>query len=114
MNKRQLFWGSLMLFALHQLLQKGCGWNIPFLHAYLDPFLSMPILLGLLDWERKWRYRWQALQLWEIAVATLFFALLFEWVFPAWSSSFTSDVWDVPAYAAGALLYGLARSPVKS
>jgi len=110
MSKRRLFWGSLLLFALHQLLQKGYGWSIPFLHAYLDPFLSMPIVLGLLNWERRWRYGWRALQGWEIAVVTLLFTLLFEGVFPLWNPAFTSDIGDLPAYAAGALLYGWSRS----
>lgn len=105
MNKRQLFWASLLLFALHQLLQKGFGLDMPFLHAYLDPFLSMPILLGLLDWERAWHYGWRPLRLWEIAAATLLFTLLFEWAFPAFSHASTADLWDVLAYAAGALLY---------
>jgi len=111
MSKRQLFWFSLLLFTLHQLLQKGCGWNIPFLHAYFDPFLSMPILLGLLNWERRWRYGLQALQSWEIVVITLLFILLFEWIFPLWNPAFTSDLGDLPAYVSGAVLYGLSRSP---
>jgi hypothetical protein len=113
MSRRRLFWFSLLLFTLHQLLQKGCGWNIPFLHAYLDPFLSMPILLGLLNWERRWRYGWRVLQGWEIAVVTLLFIFLFEWMFPLWNPALTSDVRDLPAYMAGALLYSWSRSPLK-
>ena len=109
MTKRQLFWFCLLLFALHQLLQKGLGIHLPFLHAYLDPFLSMPILLGLLDWERRWRYGWRPLQVWEIAVTTLLFAFLFEWAFPRWNTRLTADLWDVPAYAFGALLYAQCK-----
>ncbi len=114
MSRRWIFWSSFLLFLLHQLLQKGFGIHLPFLHAYLDPFLSMPILLGLLDWERRWRYGWRPLQAWEIAVLTLLFSVLFEWAFPRWNAAFTADYWDVPAYAAGALLYSFGRLPAKS
>ncbi|HKK80398.1 MAG TPA: hypothetical protein VJ933_12260 [Phaeodactylibacter sp.] len=108
MTKRQLFWLCLLFFALHQLLQKGFGIHLPFLHAYFDPFLSMPILLGLLDWERAWRYGWRPLRPWELGIITALFSLLFEWGFPSWSDAFTADLWDVPAYAFGALCYGLS------
>jgi hypothetical protein len=110
MSRRQVFWICLVLFALHQLLQKGFGIHLPFLHAYLDPFLSMPIVLGLLDRERIRRYDWRPLQTWEIAVTTLLFVLLFEWAFPVWNPAFTADWWDVPAYGAGALLYRHSKS----
>lgn len=111
MSRRQVFRVSLLLFMLHQLLQKGLGIHLPFLHAYLDPFLSMPIVLGLLDRERIRRYDWRPLQPWEIAVTTLLFVLLFECGFPLWNPAFTADWWDVPAYGAGAVLYG-SRIPL--
>ncbi|NBC08817.1 MAG: hypothetical protein GVY26_16625, partial [Bacteroidetes bacterium] len=76
MTKRQFFWFCLLLFTMHQLLQKGFGIHLPFLHAYLDPFLAMPILLGLLEWERRWRYGMAPLRIWEVAVLTLGFTLL--------------------------------------
>lgn len=111
MSRRQVFWVSFVLFVVHQLLQKGFSIHLPFLHAYLDPFLSMPIVLGLLDWERTRRHGWRPLQPWEIAVTALLLILLFEWAFPIWNPAFTADWWDVPAYGAGALLYGLSKSP---
>ena len=109
MTKRQLFWSCLLLFALHQLLQKGLGIHLPFLHAYLDPFLSMPLLLGLFDWERGWRYGAAPLQVWEVAVLTLIFTLLFEWGFPRWDDRFTADRYDVVAYGLGSAVYLLAK-----
>jgi hypothetical protein len=109
MTKRWLFWCCLLLFALHQLLQKGFGIHLPFLHAYLDPFLSMPILLGLFDWERRWRYGAAPLQVWEIAVLTLLFTLLFEWGFPRWNPRFVSDGYDAIAYGLGSVAYCLAQ-----
>ncbi|MCI4646577.1 hypothetical protein [Phaeodactylibacter sp.] len=109
MSRRQVFGVSLLLFVLHQLLQKGLSIHLPFFHAYLDPFLSMPIVLGLLDWERTRRYGWRPLIPWEIAVVALLFVFLFECGFPLWNPAFTADWWDVPAYGAGALVYGSSR-----
>lgn len=118
MNRRQLFWISLLLFAGHQLLQKGFGIYLPFLHAYLDPFLAMPILLGIFDWERRWRYGAAPLQWWEIAVVTLGFSILFEYGFPRWNPRFVTDIYDVLAYGLGAVVYVWAGersgSPVTS
>lgn len=114
MSRRQVFGVSLLFFVLHQLLQKGFGIHLPFLHAYLDPFLSMPIVLGLLDWERTRRYGWRPLQLWEIVVMTLLFMLLFEWAFPMWNAAFIADWWDVPAYGAGAMVYACGPLPAES
>jgi hypothetical protein len=105
MTKRQLFWVSLLLFAVHQLLQKGFGIHLPFLHAYLDPFLAMPIILGVFDWERRWRYGADPLRIWEVGVATLVFSILFEWGFPRWDPRFTADWYDVLAYGLGAVVY---------
>ena len=113
MSKRQLFWVSLLLFAGHQFLQKGLGIHLPLLHAYLDPLLAMPIVLGLLDWERKWRYGAPPLQVWEIIVMTIGFSVLFEWGFPHWDHRFIADGYDVVAYGLGSAGYVLAR-PVKT
>jgi surface polysaccharide O-acyltransferase-like enzyme len=105
MTKRQLFWVSLLLFAVHQLLQKGFGIHLLFFHAYLDPFLAMPILLGIFEWERNWRYGAPPLRVWEVAVVTISFSVLFEWGFPRWSSRFTADWYDVLAYGLGSAVY---------
>lgn len=109
MSKRQLFWFSLLLFTGHQYLQKGLDIHTPLLHAYLDPLLAMPILLGLLDWERNWRYGALPLQVWEIIAITIGFSILFEWGFPYWDQRFIADGYDVMAYGLGSTAYALAR-----
>lgn len=106
MSKRQLFGISLLLFVLHQILQKGLGVHLFFLHAYLDPFLGMPILLSLFDWERQWRYGAVPLRWWEITIVTISFSILFEYGFPRWNPRFTADAYDVVAYGLGAIVYG--------
>ena len=105
MTKRYFFWLCLVLFLIHQLLQKGFGIYLPFLHAYLDPFLAMPILLGIFDWERHWRYGAEPLRVWEVVVVTIVFSILFEWYFPRWNARFTADWWDVVAYGLGTAIY---------
>jgi len=105
MTKRHISWLCLVLFLIHQLLQKGFEVYLPFLHAYLDPFLAMPILLGIFDWERRWRYGAAPLRVWEVVVVTVGFSILFEWYFPRWDARFTADWWDVLAYGFGALVY---------
>ncbi len=109
MSKRQLFWVSLLLFIMHQILQKGMGIHLFFLHAYLDPFLTMPLILGILNWERRWRYGAAPLQLWEIAVVTIGVSLLFEWGLPHWDHRATADAYDVVAYGLGSAVYVWAR-----
>lgn len=108
MSKRQLFGISLLLFVLHQILQKGFGIHLFFLHAYLDPFLAMPLILGILDWERRWRYGAAPLRGWEIAVVAIGVSLLFECGFPRWNPRTTADAYDVLAYGLGAAIYGMA------
>jgi hypothetical protein len=112
MSKRRLFWLCLLLFAGHQLLQKGLGIQLPLLDAYLDPLLAMPIVLGLIDWERKRWFGAPPLLMWEIVAITIVFSMLFEWGFPHWNHRSVADGYDVVAYGLGSATYVLAQ-PVK-
>lgn len=103
--RRRLWWLALAILLLHQVAQKGMGWQWTWADSYLDPLLCMPLLLGLAAWEWDRRFGKKQLQLLEIVWLTFAAALLFEWGFPAWSAAFTADVWDVAAYATGSALY---------
>jgi len=104
------WWGCLVLLLAHQITQKWLGWQLPFLDNYLDPFLSIPILLGAIVAERnlfiqhflrpKERYIYK-LSIFEIIVLSIFFALVFEEGFSHWSDNFTRDNWDYLAYFLG-------------
>lgn len=112
---RNKIWISCtFLLIVHQIMQKLLHWDLGFIDAYLDPFLSMPFLLGLILQERRClivkyfntfkpsHYHFSIL---EITVATTCFAILFEEGFPRWSIHFTKDYWDYLAYMSGALIF---------
>lgn len=112
---RNKVWVSCcLMLGLHQISQKAFGYNFGLLDNYLDPFLSMPILLGLILQERRFihtkyfhsknqlNYHFSIL---EIVIATFFFAIIFEEVFPKWSVHFTKDYRDYLAYFVGAFIF---------
>ncbi|HMQ45818.1 MAG TPA: hypothetical protein PKA00_04300 [Saprospiraceae bacterium] len=99
-------WALLVsIFLAHQMAQKVFNWPLPFLDQYLDPFLSMPILLGLWQFERRLWWHTPDLDFWDIALATAFLIGLFEWGFPQWSSGFTADWKDAIAYCLGSICF---------
>ena len=114
--KNKIWLGCTLLFLFHQLSQKAFGFDAGWIDNYLDPLLSMPILLGLLLQERQFiitKYFSQKhpttyrLSILEITIATLFFAIIFEEGFPKWSSHFTKDYWDYLAYFIGAFIFSI-------
>jgi len=107
------------LFLVHQFSQKYLHWNCYFLDSFLDPFLSMPILLGGIQLERTFfLHKFKRLPptityqftLLEIGVLSLFFSLLFEEGFPYWSEHFTRDYWDYFAYFLGSCFFWFFRN----
>ncbi len=117
----QLLWnktwvGCVLLLCLHQIIQKVLTFELGLIDNYLDPFLSMPIILGLILQERQYlipiifntnkptNYHFSIL---EISIATAFFAIIFEEFFPKWSTHFTRDYWDYIAYFSGAFIFYL-------
>lgn len=111
-----LFWICLVLFLWHQYIQKIATVSFPFLHNYLDPLLFMPILLTLVTWERRLIYnnRSYTLPLSYIFGYFLLVSLLCEVLFPMWTDSMVSDIWDVLCYALGTFLYIMITTPYKS
>ena len=100
---------AAVLFLGHQLSQKLLGVRLPLADAYLDPLLSIPLLLGLAWAEQRW-LGWRAgdepFTAVEVAAMTLALAVLFEEGFPRIDPARqTRDPWDYLAYAAGGLAY---------
>ena len=90
-------------------MQWGFGIYIPILDSYLDPFLAMPILLLILDWEMEFFRTRPQLNEVELLASFIIFSLIFEWLFPYLSAEFTGDLWDIVAYFLGGLLYYITR-----
>ncbi|OAV44197.1 hypothetical protein [Lewinella sp. 4G2] len=108
---RPVFWVCVGLFLVHQLLQKGLGIDVPFFHAYLDPFLSIPVMLGLLTVERRYLFDRGRLTVLETVISTVFLAVIFEFFFPRWSDAFTADPYDYIAYGLGGLVFYFFVNP---
>ncbi len=111
-NKIWLF--CVLIFGLHQVSQKILCWNFDFFDSYLDPFLFIPILLGLVLQERilitnrffnNFSSTSYHFSLFEIFVITAFFAILFEEGISRWVPNFTKDYWDYIAYFSGAIIF---------
>jgi glycopeptide antibiotics resistance protein len=99
-----------LTFVVHQVLQKGFHVSLYWIDSYLDPLLSMPILLTLLLAERRHlfgRGNQYQLSLLEVVLAVGILSLLFEVIFPMLSPRFTADVGDVIAYVIGGMFFYL-------
>lgn len=108
MMGRKLWYTAIFLFLLHQLMQKILQIPIPIADQYLDPFLSIPILLGAFTFGNQSlgiKIPNQQLKAWEVGIITLAFAILFEEGFPAWSADFHKDLLDYPMYFSGAIVF---------
>lgn len=109
-----LFLWLTALFLLHQIVQRGLRWSLPFLDSYLDPFLCTPLLLT--GWLAEQRYWWErpqgrGLNFLEIGAFTAFIVLVSEGLYPRLSPAFTADWGDVAAFALGALLFAAVMNP---
>ena len=106
------WWLAVVLFVVHQVVQKGVGLDTGVLDDYLDPALAAPILLGLWVAERTFIWRSGRLTLLETAVATLVLAVIFEEVYPRFEGGFSRDAYDYLFYALGGVyFYGLVNPP---
>ena len=105
------------LFLGHQLVEKGLDIHFFLLDAYLDDILCIPLFFYLWNWEKAFllgvpHYKIARA---ESAIITILLALLFEFLFPVWSSHFTYDVLDFFAYGLGYFLYWILENnyPIK-
>lgn len=100
--RQPAWWIPFLLFLLHQFIQYILGWSTPWVDAYLDPLLALPILLGLLLFERRLVFRIKRLSLLEVTVVSVVLAIIFEEGFPRLEPAFVRDHFDYLAYLVGA------------
>ena len=104
------------LFVVHQLAEWVHGSLHPLVDGFLDPLLSIPILLGLAEAEQRWLLRkqaWAGYTAVEVSAMVTALALLFEFGFPRLDPARqTYDPLDFLAYAVGGGIYwlGVRRS----
>lgn len=103
-------WGiCFFAFVMHQLLQKY-GWlQIPWIDAWLDPFLLPVIVMPLLRWERQYAtgaagYRMSIMETIAMVMALM---LASEVLLPWLSPRFIYDPVDLVCIAVGGLMYYL-------
>jgi hypothetical protein len=115
--KNKIFISSVILFLLHQFLQKGLNNNIPIIHEYLDDLLCMPVVLTLTLFAfRKFVVKNEmfSFSLGQVVWAVIYFSIIFEIALPYFSSQYTSDPVDVIAYSIGAFVFYKKINPSKT
>ncbi|HLU90748.1 MAG TPA: hypothetical protein VKZ51_13000 [Cyclobacteriaceae bacterium] len=106
--KNPFFILSCVLFWVNQYLEKVRQIFIPFVHSYLDDLLLMPVALGITLQIYRWIHPAKekfAFTKVQIAVAVIYFSILFEGLLPLWSDLYTRDLLDVVFYSIGAVLF---------
>jgi len=107
-----VFLFATFLYVLNRLLIAPLyGAKLPFLINYFGDALLIPCALPILLWLQRFarlRDNDGAPTVPEILGTLVFWAVLFEWLFPRFAGRGVSDPLDVLAYAVGALLAGAA------
>lgn len=105
----------LIALVLYIAVHLGRLFDYPpltWINSYLTDFLCMPIILTLCLVGVRFvkQIPHFSLSPFMIFGMTLFYAILFEWILPNGSSTYTSDFLDVIMYFAGAGVYWLICS----
>lgn len=99
---------SMLLFWVNQMLERIFYIYLPYLQAYLDDLLCMPVVLGIsmqmMQYLRTHKERYY-LSKTHVLLAFGYISLMFEVVLPAFSDTYTSDPWDVLCYALGSMVF---------
>jgi hypothetical protein len=107
--KHPLVYLSIILFLIHQIIERGGGFSIPIFHAYLDDLLCMPIILGLSTQIIQWIHPVKELYYLNktaITIVVVFYSIIFEGILPFLNPSiYTADWIDVILYALGGFVF---------
>jgi hypothetical protein len=106
--RNPLFIFSCVLFWINQYLERVQGLYIPYVHAYLDDLLAMPVVLGITLQAFRWFHPLKGQFVFtrtHIIIAVIYFSLIFEVILPMKSATYTRDWWDILCYAIGAVAF---------
>ena len=101
-----VFLVCVFLAIVNQILEKGFGVFVPFIHSYLDDFLCFPIVLTLGLAVYRFTYPEYRLNRWHIIPTFIVYSVYFEMYLPQTSSAYTSDFYDLIAYLCGLTVFG--------
>lgn len=99
---------SCILFWINQYFERIQGLYIPYVHAYLDDLLAMPVVLGITLQAFRWFHPLKDRFIFtktHVVIAVVYFSLIFEVILPMKSDTYTRDWWDVLCYAIGAVAF---------
>lgn len=116
--RHPLVFVSILLFLVHQIIEKGFNYSIPISDAYLDDLVCMPIILGLGTQIIQWIHPVKNLYFLDknaIIITVVFYSILFEAILPFVNPSiYTADWIDIVMYSVGAILfYNIVSKKVK-
>jgi radical SAM superfamily enzyme YgiQ (UPF0313 family) len=106
--KNPYFISACLVFWLNQFLERVLNIFIPYVHAYLDDLLAMPVILGITLQVYRWIHPLKdgfTFSKTQVFVGWLYFSFLFEFLLPRWSSTYTADLLDVVCYGIGAIAF---------
>jgi len=106
--KNPFFIFSCLLFWVNQYIERIQGIYIPYVHAYLDDLLAMPVVLGITLQAFRWFHPLREKFVFtktHVIIAVVYFSLIFEVILPMKSETYTRDWWDVLCYAIGAVAF---------
>ena len=106
--KNPFFYIPCIVFWINQYLEKVQNIFIPFVHAYLDDLMAIPVVLGISLQVFKWIHPLKDTFIFtktQVAMGLVYFSFLFEFVLPLWSGDYIADIWDVVCYGVGALIF---------
>ena len=116
--RHPLVFVSILLFLVHQIIEKGFNYSIPISDAYLDDLVCMPIILGLGTQIIQWIHPVKNLYFLDknaIILTVIFYSILFEGILPFLNPIiYTADWIDIALYALGGyMFYNLVSKKVK-
>lgn len=112
MNKlllNPIFLSCAALSGINKLVELA-GYYIPFIHAYMDDFFCMIVMLTpALFIQRKYVFNNgnYVFSKWHTIIAIAYCSIVFELILPLQSNQHTADLLDFVAYSAGGMVFHL-------
>lgn len=107
--KHPLFIICALLFGINQILERYFHYHLPYIHAYLDDLLCMPVLLSILLFLQRsitLRNPNYTFHIAHIIVAIITCSLYFEVYLPYYyPTKYIADPLDIIAYCIGGFVF---------